>query len=77
LQLPVVGGGSQRATIGLLRGVFILSLVLATSCGIMLWLVTFMSVTPAGLAMARSEHVSLTQIEEESVQQEEKFLEED
>jgi hypothetical protein len=36
-----------------------------------------MSVTPAGLAMARSEHVSLTQIEEESVQQEEKFLEED
>jgi glycosyltransferase 2 family protein len=77
LQLPVVGGGSQLATIGMLRGVFNLSPELATSCGIMLWLVTFMSVTPAGLAMARSEHVSLTQIEEESVQQEEKFLEED
>ena len=66
LQLPVVGGGSQLATIGMLRGVFGLSPELATSCGIMLWLVTFMSVTPAGLAMARSEHVSLTQMEEES-----------
>jgi len=40
-------------------------------------LTTFMSVTPAGLAMARSEHVSLTQMEEASIQEEEKFLEED
>jgi hypothetical protein len=77
LQLPVVGGGSQLATIGMLRGVFNLSPELATSCGIMLWLTTFMSVTPAGLAMARSEHVSLTQMEEASIQEEEKFLEED
>jgi hypothetical protein len=77
LQLPVVGGGSQLATIGMLRGVFNLSPELATSCGIMLWLVTFMSVTPAGLAMARSEHVSLTQMEEASIQEEEKFLKED
>jgi uncharacterized protein (TIRG00374 family) len=74
LQLPVVGGGSQLATIGMLRGVFNLSPELATSCGIMLWLVTFMSVTPAGLAMAHSEHVSLTQIEEESLQEEHKVL---
>jgi hypothetical protein len=43
----------------------------------MLWLTTFMSVTPAGLAMARSEHVSLTQMEEASIQEEEKFLKED
>lgn len=77
LQLPVVGGGSQLATIGMLRGVFNLSPELATSCGIMLWLVTFMSVAPAGLALARSEHVSLTQMEEASIQEEEKFLEED
>ena len=77
LQLPVVGGGSQLATIGMLRGVFNLSPELATSCGIMLWLVTFMSVTPAGLAMARSEHVSITQMEEASIQEEEKFLKEE
>lgn len=77
LQLPVVGGGSQLATIGMLRGVFNLSPELATSCGIMLWLVTFMSVSPVGLALARSEHVSIMQMEEASIQEEEKFLEED
>jgi hypothetical protein len=72
----VVGGGAQLATIGMLRGVFNLSPELATSCGIMLWLTTFMSVIPAGLAMARSEHVSLTQIEEESLEEEERALDE-
>jgi glycosyltransferase 2 family protein len=77
LQLPVVGGGSQLATIGMLRGIFNVSPELATSCGIMLWLVTFMSVTPAGLALARSEHVSLTQVEEASIREEEKLLKED
>jgi uncharacterized protein (TIRG00374 family) len=76
LQLPVVGGGSQLATIGMLRGVFNLSPELATSCGMMLWLVTFMSVIPAGLALARTEHVSLMRIEEESLEEEQKALEE-
>jgi hypothetical protein len=76
LQLPVVGGGSQLATIGMLRGVFNLSPELATSAGMMLWLVTFMSVIPAGLALARSEHVSLTQMEEASLGEEEKTHEE-
>jgi glycosyltransferase 2 family protein len=75
LQLPVVGGGSQLATIGMLRGVFNLSPELATSSGMMLWLVTFMSVIPLGLVMARSEHVSITQMEEASLE-EEKALEE-
>jgi hypothetical protein len=32
----------------------------------MLWLVTFMSVIPAGLFLAHREHVSLTRLEEES-----------
>lgn len=72
LQLPVVGGGSQLATIGTLRGVFHASPELATSCGIMLWLVTFMSVIPAGLFLAHREHVSFTRLEEESVEEEEK-----
>ncbi|HET9363666.1 MAG TPA: lysylphosphatidylglycerol synthase transmembrane domain-containing protein [Candidatus Angelobacter sp.] len=77
LQLPVVGGGSQLATIGMLRGVFNLSPELATSCGIMLWLVTFMSVSPAGLALAHSEHVSLTRIEAESLEEEQKVLDQE
>ncbi len=75
LQLPVVGGGSQLATIGMLRGVFILSPELSTSCGIMLWLVMFIAVIPAGLLLARSEHVSLMRIEEESIEEGEKVKE--
>jgi hypothetical protein len=72
IQLPVVGGGSQLATIGMLRGVFNFSPELSISCGIMLWLVTFMSVTPLGLALARSEHISLMKIEQESLEEEER-----
>lgn len=66
VQLPVVGGGSQLATIGMLHGVFHLSTELSISCGIMLWLVTFMSVTPAGLFLAHREHVSLRRLEADS-----------
>jgi len=73
LQLPVVGGGSQLATIGTLRGVFNLSPELSISCGMMLWLVTFMSVIPAGLLLARHEHVSIINLEKESVKEEEKL----
>jgi glycosyltransferase 2 family protein len=77
LQLPVVGGGSQLATIGTLRGVFNFSPEVSTSVGIMLWLVTFMSVIPAGLILAHFERVSLTKLEEESLVEEERALEED
>jgi len=76
LQLPVVGGGSQLATIAILQKIFHLPPEIATSCGIMLWLVTFMSVVPVGLAIARSEHVSIMQMEEESQEEEHKALEE-
>ena len=78
LQLPVVGGGSQLATISVLVNVF--NVVtdpatcqyahncpeLATSCGIMLWLITFMAVSPIGIALAHREHLSLRKLEEES-----------
>jgi glycosyltransferase 2 family protein len=74
LQLPVVGGGSQLATIGTLRGVFHLSPEVSTSCGIMLWLVTFMSVVPAGLIVAHFERVSILRLEKESQEQEEQAL---
>jgi len=77
LQLPVVGGGSQLATIGTLRGVFYFSPEVATSCGIMLWLVTFMSVIPAGLVLAHFERVSILRLEKESQAQEEAALQEE
>ena len=65
LQLPVVGGGSQLATIAVLKVVFDISPELATSCGILLWLVTFVSVTPLGLLLARREHVSFLKLAEQ------------
>lgn len=65
LQLPVVGGGSQLFTIGALRSVFGVAPELATSCGILLWLVTFVSVTPLGLILARFEHISFIKLADE------------
>ena len=70
IQLPVVGGGSQLATIGVLladapKG-FSFKPELAVSCGMLLWLVTFMSVVPLGLALAHFEHVSLRELSAES-----------
>ncbi|MGH9523005.1 MAG: hypothetical protein ACRD3E_10780, partial [Terriglobales bacterium] len=68
IQLPVVGGGSQLATIAVLSQTFGYADApeLAVSCGMLLWLVTFMSVMPLGLALARFEHVSLRRLEQES-----------
>lgn len=76
LQLPLVGGGSQLATINLLLYLFNVNPdqpELATSCGILLWLVTFMSVAPLGLALARIEHLSLRKITAASVHQQEEM----
>jgi hypothetical protein len=78
LQLPIVGGGSQLATINLLLYLFNVNPdqpELATSCGILLWLVTFMSVAPLGLALARLEHLSIRKISQQSVRQEEQLEE--
>ena len=66
LQLPVVGGGQQLGTITVMQKVFSASKELAASCGLMLWLITIVSVLPIGLALARKEHVSLAKISEES-----------
>jgi len=72
VQLPGVGGGSQLAVIGILsseifRGEpYNITPELATSCGIMLWLVTFMSVIPAGLILAHRERISLRELSAES-----------
>lgn len=74
LQLPMVGGGSQLATIGMLAGVFDFPKELSISCGIMLWLVTFMSVIPAGLILAHFQRISLMKVEKESIEEEEKAL---
>jgi glycosyltransferase 2 family protein len=71
VQLPGVGGGSQLATISALDHVFDIPKELAASCGIMLWLVTFVAVVPIGLVLAHRERLSLRKLSEESHQEEE------
>ena len=59
IQLPGVGGGSQLATIAILNNVFRVDSEIAVSCGMLLWLVMFMAVIPAGLLLAHREGLSL------------------
>jgi hypothetical protein len=66
IQLPGVGGGSQLATIATLRHIFDVPQELAASCGIMLWLVTFIAVVPVGLFLAHRERLSLRKLSQES-----------
>jgi hypothetical protein len=70
IQLPGVGGGSQLATISTLQRVFNVPPELAASCGILLWIVTFMTVIPTGLYLAHRERLSLRQLSQESQEQE-------
>jgi hypothetical protein len=72
VQLPGVGGGSQLATISVMDHVFdIVPKELTVSCGIMLWLVTFVTVVPVGLFLAHHERLSLRKLSAETAQAEE------
>jgi hypothetical protein len=71
VQLPGVGGGSQLATIATLEKVFDVPKELAASCGIMLWLVTFVAVVPVGLFLAHRERLSLRKLSQETAKAEE------
>lgn len=66
VQLPGVGGGSQLATISTLQRVFEVPPEIAASCGILLWMVTFMTVIPTGLILAHRERLSLRKLSQES-----------
>jgi uncharacterized protein (TIRG00374 family) len=70
VQLPAVGGGSQLAVIGALQVIYGIPPELAVSCGILLWLVTFMACIPVGLFFAHREHVSLRKVSAESHEEE-------
>jgi uncharacterized protein (TIRG00374 family) len=72
VQLPGVGGGSQLATISALDHVFdIVPKELTVSCGIMLWLVTFVAVVPVGLFLSHRERLSLRKLSKETAQADE------
>ncbi len=66
IQLPGVGGGSQLATIFTMQKILHIPRELAASCGILLWMVTFMAIIPVGLALARHERLSLNTLSRES-----------
>jgi uncharacterized protein (TIRG00374 family) len=66
VQLPGVGGGAQLATIEALDKVFDVPRELAVSCGILLWLVSFVAIVPVGLLFAHHERLSLRKVAEES-----------
>jgi glycosyltransferase 2 family protein len=70
IQLPGVGGGSQLATISALQHIFNATHELAASCGILLWVATFLSVVPAGLLLAHRERLSLRRLSEQTEQEE-------
>lgn len=71
VQLPAVGGGSQLAVISALQVIYGIPPELAVSCGILLWIVTFMAVIPVGLVLARLEHLSLRKLSHEAHEEEE------
>lgn len=58
IPLPAAGG-QQLAAVAALVAVFGLASDLAVSCGILLWLATWMSVVPAGLLLLRREGMTL------------------
>ena len=68
VQLPGIGGGSQLATIATLQRIFDVPPELAASCGIMLWLVTFVAVVPVGLLLSHHERLSLRKLSAETEQ---------
>ena len=74
IQLPGVGGGSQLATIAALEHLFGVPREMAASCGITLWLVTFVAVVPLGLAVAHRERLSLRKLSQESQHEETESL---
>jgi glycosyltransferase 2 family protein len=72
MQLPFIGGGAQLATIAMLSSSFDYKNrpEVAVAAGMMFWLVTFMSVAPLGLILAKFEHVSLRKLTHASEQAE-------
>jgi len=69
VQIPGIGGGIQVVSVLILTKIFGLSVELATSMAVLLWLVSFVSVVPFGVALALHEGLTwrrLTELEREA-----------
>ena len=76
LQLPIVGWFTQIAvTATAMHTLYGAPIEVATACGAVLLVVTFICIIPTGLVYARIEHVSLKQVTEESEAAKEETME--
>jgi glycosyltransferase 2 family protein len=67
LQLPIIGWFTQIAvTAAAMHALYGAPIEVATACGAVLLVVTFICIIPTGLIYARIEHVNLKQVAEES-----------
>ena len=64
VQIPGIGGGVQVVSVLVLTKIFGLPVELATSVAVVLWLVSFVSVVPFGLALALHEGLSWRKLSE-------------
>jgi uncharacterized membrane protein YbhN (UPF0104 family) len=67
VQLPG-GGAAQLMVIAVLSNVFSVPVELALTCGILLWLATYMAPVPAGLVLLRKQHFSFRLIAKASTE---------
>ena len=58
--------------IAVLINVFQVPRELAVSCGILLWLITFVTCIPVGLLLAHHEHISLRKLSHETQEEEQR-----
>ena len=75
VQLPAVGGGPQVLIIYGLTSILLVGPEAATACALTLYVVTSLTVIPAGLIFARFEHVSLSRLAKASESEDEKLEE--
>jgi pheromone shutdown protein TraB len=76
LQLPIIGWFTQIAvTATAMHTLYGAPIEVATACGAVLLVVTFICIIPTGLVYARIEHVSLKQVTAESEAAKEETME--
>lgn len=71
VQIPGIGGGMQVVSVLVLTKIFGVSVELATSIAVLLWLITFVVIVPFGLAAALHQGLSwrkLRELEREAAQ---------
>src|SRR5579863_4065386 len=71
VQIPGIGGGMQVVAVLVLTKIFGVSVELATSIAVLIWLITFVAIVPFGLAAALHEGLTwrkLRELEREAAQ---------